>query len=387
MANVILLVNGQSFDGWKRIRITRGIEALSGFFELSVSDRWNGAAQKWPINAEDQCSVLVDGIPVITGFVDKRRVSYSASDHTLEVAGRDVTGALVDCSNQLTAVSPGGFKNIQIDALIRALCAPFGINVFVDSSVQLTRVTAKVSKKGGRITNAGSGGKRGGLGVPSPPKKFAISPGESVFEIIDRACRMAGILAVSDGIGGLALTQTGSDSASTALVEGKNILQAAADFDASGRYSKYITLGQTQGDDEINGKAASQIKGTATDANVRRKNRTLIIRTEHSATVESANQRAAWEAKVRAARGDAISVTVQGWGQEDGSLWPVNALVNVQSDTLGIKGDLLISQATYTLDEGGTTTDLTLRRPDAFTPEPIVSVFSTQTWQELRHGV
>ncbi len=384
MANVILLVNGQSFDGWQRIRITRGIEALSGFFELSVSDRWNGAAQKWPINAEDQCSVLVDGIPVITGFVDKRRVSYSASDHTLEVAGRDVTGALVDCSAQL---QPGGFRNMQIDALIRTLCAPFGIDVSVDSSVPLGSVSAKVSKKGGRVTNAGSGGKRGGLGLPNPPKKFAISPGESVFEILDRACRMAGVLAVSDGIGGLVLTQTGSASAVTALVEGKNILQAGADFDASGRYSRYVTLGQTQGDDEINGTQASQIKGTATDTNVRRANRVLIIRTEHAATVQAANQRAAWEAKVRAARGDAISVTVQGWGQADGSLWPVNAIVNVQSDTLGINGDLLISQATYTLDESGTTTDLTLRRPDAFTPEPVVTQASTNTWKELRGGV
>jgi prophage tail gpP-like protein len=384
MADVALLVNGQSFEGWQRIRVVRGVESLCGMFELSISDRWNGATDAWPINAEDQATVLLDGTPLITGFVDRRRVSYDAGEHSLEVAGRDLAAALVDCSAQLT---PSGFKNLQIDALIRNLAAPFGINVIVDPSLQLVTVSAKVSKRGGRVTNAGTGGKRGGTGLPNPPKKFAISPGESAFEVLDRACRMAGILAVSDGRGNIVLTQSGSTSAVTSLIEGQNILRASADFDASGRYASYTVLGQAQGDDEVFGTAAAQVKGTAQDQEVRRGNRNLTIRSEHAATVQAATTRAGWEAKIRAARGDAISVTVQGWTQADGTPWPVNALVYVESDLLGIKGDLLIAQCVHTLDESGTTTEMTLRRPDAFIPEPVIAAGSSGAWKELRFGV
>jgi prophage tail gpP-like protein len=81
-------------------------------------------------------------------------------------------------------------------------------------------------------------------------------------------------------------------------------------------------------------------------------------------------KRAQWEATVRAARAVSVQVTVQGWRQGNGELWPVNALVNVDLPWLRLSGDMLISELTHTLDESGTRTQLTLRRPDAFIPQP-----------------
>ena len=83
-------------------------------------------------------------------------------------------------------------------------------------------------------------------------------------------------------------------------------------------------------------------------------------------------------------------MTVQGWTQGNGALWPVNALVRVRSPHLGVDGDMLISQVVYSVGEDGTKSVLTLRRPDAFTPEPSVSnpaKGGPLYWKEIQHGV
>jgi prophage tail gpP-like protein len=86
--------------------------------------------------------------------------------------------------------------------------------------------------------------------------------------------------------------------------------------------------------------------------------------------ISTARKRAQWEATVRAARAVSVSVTVQGWRQADGTLWPVNGLVQVDLPWLRISGEMLITELTYSLDESGTQTQMTLRRADAYTPEP-----------------
>jgi prophage tail gpP-like protein len=48
---------------------------------------------------------------------------------------------------------------------------------------------------------------------------------------------------------------------------------------------------------------------------------------------------------------------------------------------------MLITQAVFSLDpSAGSTTELTLRRPDAFIPEPTVTKASTGLWKEIEHG-
>ena len=76
---------------------------------------------------------------------------------------------------------------------------------------------------------------------------------------------------------------------------------------------------------------------------------------------------------------------VQGWTQADGSIWPVNALVPVRDPWLGIDGDMLIVQAEHGLSSSGSTTALSLRRPEAFLPEATITAASeAKTWSELR---
>jgi prophage tail gpP-like protein len=370
VAKLALRVNGLEFAGWKEATVKRSVEAVASSFSLSVSDRWDGQTNPWPIMEEDECRLMIGAEQVITGYVDRRTISFDKEAHSLEVSGRDATGALVDCSAILRHVTGGKgkweFRNTSLFTLTQRLCEPFGIRVSIQP----------------------------GLPLPDVLEKVTVDPGESAFEVLDRACRMAGILPVSDGAGGVMLSRVGAARTHTALIEGENILTGSAEYDASKRFRKYIVRGQHAGTDEWFGEGAAGVSGEATDENVRRESRVLLVRPEQAAKGASIQKRAQWEAKVRAARSETVTVSVQGWQQSNGVLWPLNALVSVRSPSLGIDGELLISEITHKLsDNGGTVTEFDLKRPDAFIPEPVVTKHSTEAgkgglgWKEIRKGV
>ncbi len=356
MGDIALRVNGLQLAGWTRATVTRGIEAVAGSFELSVSDKWANVNAAWPVVEEDECSVLVGGVPVLTGYVDRRSPAFGPTEHSLTVSGRDKTGDLVDCS---AILSKWEFTNIPVLTLARRVAEPFGIPVSLQP----------------------------GLAPPRPAERLTVDPGDSAFDVIERACRLVGLLPVSDGVGGLVLTRAGTSRATTELVEGVNILSASATFDVSGRFRRYVVLGQHRGADDFFGESAGRIRASATDLSVEREARVLVVRPEGNVTTEIAKRRAEWEATVRASRGDTVAVTVQGWTQADGNLWPVNAIVRVRAPHVGVDADMLIAQAVYSASaDGGTTTQLALKRPDAFKPEP-VKAKASGLWKEIARGV
>lgn len=353
MPDISLLVNGRQYSGWKTARVTRGIESLCGAFELSVSERWEAGGNPWPIYEEDECILRLGSEVVLTGYVDKLSLSYGAGEHSLSVSGRDKAALLVDCS--LTR-GPWEFNGVPVLTVAKRVCSPFGVAVTVAP----------------------------GLQIPTPPEKVAVSPGDSPHDVLERLCRLSGVLAISDGRGGVQLMRPGTARAVTDLVEGENVLVASADFDASSRFHRYVVLGQHAGTDAWSGGGTAGVIGSATDSNVKRTERVLVVRPEGNATPAHAKRRAEWEATVRAARADAVTVTVQGWTQGNGALWPVNALVRVHSPHLRVDGDMLISQTVFSVGEDGTKTTLTLRGAGAFNPEP---VFPVAGWKEIRRGV
>ncbi len=359
---VVLKVRGVMYGGWKRVRITRGIETISGSFDLEVSDRWSDSEAAQPIRQGDECSVEIHGTPVITGYVDQRSISYGATEHTISVSGRDRTGSLVDCSAGAdgAATGPFEFRSSTLLSVIKKVCEASGVRATLQPGVVL----------------------------PKPPAKISIDPGDTAFEVIERCCRLAALLPVSDGVGGLLLTRAGSTRCTDALIEGQNILSGSSKFSAKERFFTYAVFGSHAGTDWLSGKSAASIKAFAEDQNVRRVARTLLIRPEGNATTEHAKKRAEWEASVRAARADVVTITVQGWQQSTGALWPVNALVSVESPMLELRSQMLITQATYSLDDSGEVTELQVRPPDAFSPEPTIKPPpKARPWKEVEGGV
>ncbi|HET9063679.1 MAG TPA: hypothetical protein VFO62_10360 [Candidatus Binatia bacterium] len=356
MAEVNLVVGGRRYGGWKSVRVTRSIESLAGSFALDVSDRWGYQDEPWPIAEEDPCRVDIDGTTVIDGYVDKRSQSASASARTLSYTGRDKAAALVDNSAILDRWT---FYNVNAADFAAAIAKPFGIRVSVQPGLTLAKVP-----------------------------KLILSPGDSAYEVIKRAAGDDGTLIVSDGSGGLVFTRSGTARAAS-LIEGQNILTASVDYDGSDRYHRYVVVTQIAGTDDASGEA-TRIRAEALDLGVRRTDRVLLIRPDKGYSVADARKRADWEARIRAARAETVTISVLGWTQPSGAIWPLNALTRVQAPRLiGVDGDMLISQVEHSIGDAGQVTQLRLVRPDAFTPEPKATVkpaTGAGGWKELQRG-
>jgi prophage tail gpP-like protein len=93
---------------------------------------------------------------------------------------------------------------------------------------------------------------------------------------------------------------------------------------------------------------------------------------EGAVTASDAEQRAQWEATIRATRAHRLTVTVPGWRRPQSSrAWAINTLAPVEIPALGISAELLIVQTTMRrARREGSTTELVLVRPDAFAPQP-----------------
>jgi len=334
VADVVLQSGGKDLSGWTSVRVRRSLEHVAGDFTLSISA---------PVELDegDEAAIRIGRETLLVGYVDRRTVSFSADQHTVEVSGRDKTGDLVDCSADLRKWT---WRNISVLDFARQVAAPFGVGV----TAQLGAVPAE------------------------PVEELSIDPGDSAYEAIERACRGAALLPVADGLGGLVLTRAGAQVTRESLIEGRNLLGGTATVDRTGRFRRYKVRGQHAGSDSLSGATAATVTGEAQDLGSAPA-RVLIVRAEGNVTRARAKTRAEWEATVRAARAVEVTLTVQGWTQAGGLLWPVNALVHVRSPTLGLDGQMLITGAVFQLDSStGTTTELTCRLPGAFQPEPLI---------------
>lgn len=328
---VQLKANGAIFGGWKQVEIKTGIEQIAGTFQLQVSERWPGQNAPSPLLPGSPCEILLDGRTIITGYVDSTEAGYGEQSHNVTVSGRDKAGDLVDCA---AIHKTGQWKSRRLDQIAMDLCAPFGIKVVVQADV----------------------------GAPFP--SFNIQEGERVFETLDRAARMRAVLLVSDGLGNLIITRAGRTRAGTDLVENVNIKAARGKFDWKERFGHYVVKGQYRGTDDGAAADAAGPSGIADDTAVDRY-RPIVVLAEDQGHIATLKQRAEWEKNVRLGRANRATVTVQGWTNA-GGLWRPNTIVHLHSPLLYADLDLLIASVTYRLDEGGTTADLELCRPEAF---------------------
>lgn len=330
MADVCeLRVGGQIYGGWKDIRIQRGLEQVSGQFTLGLSERWDGQTEPRPVRCGQAAVVTIGKQPVVTGWIDRVTPSYDPTQHSLSVSGRDKTGDLIDCS---AIHKSGQWKGVSLKRIASDLLAPFGIDVVVGSHAERAATAA----------------------LPS----FKLDEGESVFDCLERAARLAGVMLWTDGRGRLWIDLPGKVLAHTSLVEGKNILRFDGDQSWAERFSQITVKGQARGQHNT--------KGVASDHVVTRY-RPLIVLAEDATPGVTAQQRATWEATVRAGRANRATVRVAGWHQDNGALWVPGLRVPVYSPTVRLDGEMLIVSCTYIEnDREGTVCDLEIADPRAY---------------------
>lgn len=330
-----LHVNNKLFTGWTSVKIRRSVEAISGKFDITLTNTLPKEA--WELYAGLPCKASIGDDILINGFIDKLSGNVDSTTRGLTISGRDKTGDLVDCSVSNT---PAEWKNLTLLSIVNYLIQPFGLKVSseVNPSEKFT--------------------------------KFTCTTGEKVQEAISRACNLRSVIPMSTPKGDLKLTSIGRNSAFDYLVYGENVKSASFDVDFTDRFSSYTILGQSSGSGNPWKKGTNtQVKGTASDAEIERF-RPFVKKAESSVSPKAAGTRAAWEANIRASKSENINVVVQGVRMSNSALWEPNMMVQVSIPPLNINSVLLISSVEYSQDSAGTITTISLKRRDAFTFEP-----------------
>ena len=326
-----LVASGQRFEGWKSVRVSQSLEQLAPNYVLGIREPI-GEPGESPRIVEGSAALLQwGGETIVDGYVDDSDSTYDATTASATVSGRAKTGDLVDCS---AIFETGEWKNRTLLDIASDLCDPYGIGVSADADV--------------------------GAAI----RRFSIQEGETVFECIERAARMRGLLTVTSTVGDLVFARAGSRRTETVLEFGKNVVRSSRRGSWKDRFSKYHCKAQSKGDDNWFGEDAAVQKRTAKDAHITR-HRPLVVLAEGQESGRELQKRADWERNVRYGKSHRLTYRVGGWECAEG-LWLPNTLAHVKDPRHRLDEELLVVRTTAIRNDGGTWTDLELTRAEAF---------------------
>lgn len=336
---------GKAYHGWRELSIVKNLNSIAGGFRLDVIDAFRPKNTEFPLKPGTFVHFHIGDESVSTGYIDKLEASFEPGNKSIKVAGRDLAGDLVDSS----VLGPATFTNLDLKSLAEKLVDPF------NSSRKFSKI---------QVLN-----QVGNLGDIF--ETFTVKQGETVFEALNRAAMVRGVLMTSTVEGNIAIVRKGSTRAVTELHQGVNVISGSVDFDNTERFNKYVVKGQTGGTDEYFGDDASSPTAEALDNGVERYRPTIVM-AETSVDTGKAQDRANWEATTRAAKAAEVNVRVHGWRQQNGQLWVPNQIVRCRLPFLFVDKDLLIVSVNYIKNNSGTLCDMKLMRKDAFEPKPVL---------------
>ncbi len=345
MSGVMLCVGNSTtvgddiWGGWTSVNIRKSLQecAVSFSLEATGSASQQAARRFAPGMA---CAVGLDGQIAASGYLDEVTQTYGRHAHSVQLSARSPAGDLVDCD----CTPPWEYAGLTLTEVVARLIAPFCLSVAAE------------------------------VDVGEPFERFTINPGDTLWTVIERACRLRAVLAITDPIGGndLVLTQAGcGGTAPVTLQAGANLLTGSARRSWAERYSRYLALGQQENRDQVSADQAAGPSASLTDPEITRL-RPKVLMAEGQGNGVTLRDRAAWQLAVARAKSVRLSYSLQGWtAGADGPLWRPGWLVPVVDDVLATTGTWLIAAVVHTLDRtSGSRTTLDLVPPDAFLPAP-----------------
>ena len=306
-------------------------------FAFVTDDFSSGDFSKWKINMGDEAKVYIHDKLVCTGYLDKIPIYYSPDDHYIQFVGRGKTSDLVDCTFQETL---NEWKNYPALRIIKDLCSPFNIEVAVQSGLESI--------------------------VNESVAEFKANEGEFVYTLINELCVDLGILPLDMGDGKLTLARTSTEKLSDQINRNVNIASGLLIQDDTNRYSTYTCKGFGVGTD--NKVLADFItpSGTITDAAIRR-TRPCTIFADRPTDKGKCENRARYEARIRAGASRALLYEVMEFVQMNKEPWNINKLVDVRDEAFSIIDTLLVAEIEWVMSPDiGQVTYLTVVDKDTY---------------------
>lgn len=344
-------VNSEPFELWETATVRRSIDTNAGAFQFTSTARQG--IKDYPVRAGDKVQILINGIPKVTGFVDRVGVAQDANQtsgsHSVSVSGRDTTQDLIDSSVPDAAKSFNG--PISLVTICENLINALGANIPV------------VDDTGGVDLQFGSS------------DQFTSDSGRNAMQFLVNFARKKQVYLITDGAGRLVIFRPGGTSATTPLqhtAKGTdNVKRYRAQYNQQNRFNSYKVRSQPNfGFDDLaeyDTEEGVNVQGDSTDPEIRA-SRFLEVQGEESMMEPQTGNRAEEENNIRRALSSIYEATVQGVTQESGELWDIGLAVKVDDPFAGFRGNFLIKEVEYTVTlTGGTSTLITCVPPDAYT--------------------
>lgn len=344
-----LEVKGVRYDNFTTASCEIRLDALSNTFsfEAVAAD-----GNPLPFKGGDSCRIIVNGTAVLTGSIEVINVSYSASDHTISIQGRDKTADLLDSTL-------GSISDLRAPITLKEIIEKIIKDIGSDLEV-VEEVTTEPFESTQDIA--------------SP------EPGDNAFEFLEKYSRKRQVLLTSNGDGDVVITSGSAETAEGAVqhilgAEDNNIIAANFSSDTTGRYNVYKFSSQLNpfalnnaGDTSI--ESVVNQNGSTSDPEIRI-GRQLVLIAENPYSNDQNEARSKWEANIRKARGLKYSATVTGYNVDpknpNSDLWQINRIYLIIDDFVGKQEPMLLNSVTFTLDvQGGEQTSLAFVNKEAY---------------------
>lgn len=351
-----IMINGVEYFDFTDVTITKSIETFAGKFVITTTSTSN---IDFPLKVNSECKILVQGEPVINGYIESLIIDYDDKTHSIQVTGRDRTADLVDSTvgGSDTSEFQLPTKGLTLKQITESLLTKFNL-----SSIKVIDNHGTKPFKKGDIVSAEYGTK--------------------VFDFLEKYAKKRQVLLTTDGNGDIVFTRTPTKQYITPLLlsdtEPSTILRGSIRYNNSKRYNKYLcttqdnpaALDQFIDTSKITSPskvAGNESVGQATDNEVR-SSRIYHFESESSSSSEPLNDRAKWEANFRKSQASKWSYTVQGHiAKDDSMIWKPGYKVLVVDSFANLNSYALISSVEYKFNlTGGSKTVLKLLPDIAF---------------------
>jgi hypothetical protein len=345
-----------------RDAVDRGL--VAGSFALDVSDRWGDTeavadhrGRRVP-RRDRQRQVVIDGYRR-----QARDISADAESRVAVLRGARPRADLVDCSLLVADGATKGHKWTYRN---------------LDIALSLPR---------SRRRTASRCSVQSGLTLKKDPLLVA-HPGETGLEAIKRAAGSAGVLVVSDGAGGIVITRAGTARAAP-LVEKREHQGGEDHFDHDRPIPHVPDLVAATGHRRGIRRVAAR-PGHGHGRRRARTNRVLLIRPDkgYNAAAAQSGERTGRLASAPRARRPPASPYRAGAAERQALAGQHDHVGAGAQRSLGIDGDMLISQVEFTIGDGGASrsSPRASGRVHAGAAERGGGQRRVGAWKELAHG-
>lgn len=280
-----------------------------------------------------EASIYIGNDRIINGFLYKVSPQKTNDGIFMDITGYSFAADVMD-----SELKPP-FEVNRIDLLARAkqLVSPLGIDVLLDSGVEIGGVFDRVT----------------------------ADAGDTIGEHLMSLSTQRSVLLSANTEGNLLITKANTDTfVGTIAEDSPGVKTWSAAFNGRKRFNSYRVYGQSPGD---NAKEAVSI-----DKNIIKTRFTSFNATD---TIKGELQKIAdWKKTTRIKKALQLSLTVNDWFDDSGSRWKHNTVVKVISPTLFLPNgfDFLIKSVEYLLSDEVRSTVLNLVPPQVFTGEELV---------------